>query len=96
MLIYRGAGFMTLFTPIVTVLLLMWLFPDPSVRQGNISLVQFLMGTGIGSVMNTVIGFYLNRKTYADGVHHHFFYIPMQWPALIISIVCVIIWLIKK
>lgn len=97
MLIYRGAGIMTLLMPIVTVLLLMWLWPDPSVKKGDVSLMQFLLGVGvgIGAAINTVMGLILNRKNHDDGVRHHFFYIPMQWPSLAIVLVCSIIGFIK-
>ncbi|MFS7223385.1 hypothetical protein AB6859_02840 [Rahnella inusitata] len=95
MLIYRGAGIMTLLMPIVTVLLLMWLWPDPSVKKGDVSLMQFLLGVGIGAAINTVMGLILNRKNHDDGVRHHFFYIPMQWPSLAIMLVCSIIGFIK-
>ncbi|MEE8730099.1 MAG: hypothetical protein SOI28_12965 [Rahnella inusitata] len=95
MLIYRGAGIMTLLMPIVTVLLLMWLWPDPSVKKGDVSLMQFLLGVGIGAAINTVMGLILNIKNHDDGVRHHFFYIPMQWPSLAIVLVCSIIGFIK-
>jgi len=95
MLIYRGAGIMTLLMPIVTVLLLMWLWPDPSVKKGDVSLMQFLLGVGIGAAINTVMGLILNRKNYDDGVRQHFFYIPMQWPSLAMVVVCGIIGFIK-
>lgn len=95
MLIYRGAGIMTLLMPIVTVLLLIWLWPDPSVKKGDVSLMQFLLGVGIGAAINTVMGLILNRKNHDDGVRHHFFYIPMQWPSLAIVLVCSIIGFIK-
>jgi len=95
MLIYRGAGIMTLLMPIVTVLLLMWLWPDPSVKKGDVSLMQFLLGVGIGAAINTVMGLILNRKNHDDGVRHHFFYIPMQWPSLALVLVCSIIGFIK-
>jgi len=95
MLIYRGAGIMTLLMPIVTVLLLMWLWPDPSVKKGDVSLMQFLLGVGIGAAINTVMGLILNRKNHDDGVRHHFFYIPMQWPSLAMVVVCGIIGFIK-
>jgi len=95
MLIYRGAGIMTLLMPIVTVLLLMWLWPDPSVKKGDVSSMQFLLGVGIGAAINTVMGLILNRKNHDDGVRHHFFYIPMQWPSLAIVLVCSIIGFIK-
>ena len=39
MRIYRGAGIMTLLLPMVTVLLLMWLWPDPGVKKGDVSLM---------------------------------------------------------
>jgi len=95
MLIYRGAGIMTLLMPIVTVLLLMWLWPDPSVKKGDVSLMQFLLGVGIGAAINTIMGLILNRKNHDDGVRHHFFYIPMQWPSLALVLVCSIIGFIK-
>ncbi|MFB3304579.1 hypothetical protein Q7C20_15075 [Pseudomonas sp. AMR01] len=94
-MIYRGAGWLTLFTPVAMVLLLMWLWPDPSVKSGDTSLMQFLMGTGMGSAINVVLGFVLNRQVHADGVRHHFFFMPMQWPALAIAVVCAVIALLK-
>ncbi|MGC6389173.1 hypothetical protein ACMV8I_16150 [Ewingella sp. S1.OA.A_B6] len=95
MMIYRGAGFMTLLTPMIIVLLLMWLLPDPHVKYGDTSFMQFLLGVGIGSAINTVIGLILNRKTHTDSTCHHFFFIPMQWPALTITVVCAVIAIIK-
>ena len=59
MMIYRGAGWMTLFTPLAMVLSMMWLWPDPSVKPGNTSLMQFLLAVGIGSAINIVLGFVL-------------------------------------
>ncbi len=94
-MIYRGAGWFTLFTPVAMVLLLMWLWPDPSVKPGNVSLMQFLIGVCIGSAINVVLGFVLNRQPHADGVRHHFFFMPMQWPALVIGLVCGLIALLK-
>lgn len=93
MIIYRGAGFFTLLTPIVAVLLLMWLQQDPTVAKGNMTLPQFLLGCGIGAAINTVLGFVLNRGVRADGepAKHHFFYLPMQWPSLAIVVVCAVV-----
>ena len=90
-MIYRGAGWLTLFTPVAMVLLLMWLWPDPSVKPGNTSLMQGLIGFGVGSAINTVLGVVLNRQPHTDGVRHHFFFMPMQWPALVITVVCALI-----
>lgn len=89
-MIYRGAGWFTLFTPVAMVLL-MWLWPDPSVKPGNVSLMQLLIGAGIGSAINVVLGFVLNRQPYAYGVRHHFFFLLMQWPALVIAVACALI-----
>ncbi|MBA1293741.1 hypothetical protein G7025_10255 [Pseudomonas lurida] len=94
-MIYRGAGWLTLFTPVAMILLLMWLWPDPSVKPGNTSLMQLLVGAGIGSAINAVLGFVLNREVHEDGVRHHFFFLPMQWPALVLMVVCVVIALFK-
>ncbi|MFT2130853.1 hypothetical protein I5U05_017825 [Stenotrophomonas maltophilia] len=93
MLIYRGAGLLTLLTPIAAVLLILILFPDPAVGRGNTSLSQVLLAFGLGSAINTVLGFVLNRKPRALGQHapHHFFFLPMQWPALAIVAACVVI-----
>jgi hypothetical protein len=93
--IYRGAGWMTLFTPLSMVILLTWLWPDPSVKPGNTSLTQLLIGVGIGSAINVVVGSVLNRELHPDGVRHHFFFIPMQWPALLIMLACAVIALLK-
>lgn len=94
-MIYRGAGWMTLFTPLAMVLSMMWLWPDPSVNPGNTSLMQFLLAVGIGSAINVVLGFVLNRELHPDGVRHLFFFIPMQWPALAIMLACAVIALLK-
>ncbi len=67
MLIYRGAGLLTLLTPIAAVLLILILFPDPAVGRGNTSLSQVLLAFGLGSAINTVLGFVLNRKPRALG-----------------------------
>ncbi|NWF33367.1 hypothetical protein HH110_09955 [Stenotrophomonas sp. SAM-B] len=90
MIIYRGAGFLTLLTPVVALLLLMWLWPDPSVAKGNISLTRLLLGFGIGAAINVVVGLVLNRGPRAEGepARHHFFYLPMQWPSLAIVAAC--------
>lgn len=94
-MIYRGAGWMTLFTPLAMVILLTRLWPDPSVKSGNTSLMQFLLAVDIGSAINVVLGFVLNRELHPDGVRHHFFFIPMQWPALAIMLACAVIALLK-
>jgi hypothetical protein len=94
-MIYRGAGWMTLFTPLAMVVLLTWLWPDPSVKPGNTSLMQFLLAVGIGSAINVVLGFVLNRELHPDGVRHHFFFVPMQWPALLIMLACAVVALLK-
>lgn len=95
MMIYRGAGWMTLFTPLAMLMLMMWLWPDCSVKPGNTSLMQLLMGLGIGSAINVVLGFVLNRELHPDGVRHHFFFVPMQWPALAIMLACAVVALLK-
>lgn len=94
-MIYRGAGWTTLFTPLAMVLLMMWLWPDPSVKPGNTSLMQLLMGLSIGSAINVVLGFILNRELHPDGVRHHFFFVPMQWPAQAIMLACAVVALLK-
>jgi hypothetical protein len=40
----------------------------------------------IGSAINVVLGFVLNRQAHADGVRHHLFLMPMQWPALAMAV----------
>jgi ABC-type nitrate/sulfonate/bicarbonate transport system permease component len=57
--------------------------------------MQVLIGFGVGSAINTVLGFVLNRQPHTDGVRHHFFFMPMQWPALAITVVCTLIALLK-
>ena len=81
-MIYRGAGWMTLLTPLAMVLLLTWLLMDPSAKSSDLSLMQFLLAVGIGPAINVVLGFVVNRELHPDGVRRHFFFIPMQWPAL--------------
>lgn len=89
-MIYRGAGWMTLLTPLAMVLLLSWLLMDPSAKSSDLSLMQFLLAVGVGSAINVVLGFVLNRELHPDGVRHHFFfvrcsgrrwrsYLPAQW-----------------
>jgi ABC-type nitrate/sulfonate/bicarbonate transport system permease component len=97
MLIYRGAGFLTLLTPIATLLLLMWLWPDPTVAKGTISLARLLLGFGIGAALNVVLGFLLNRGARVAGEHarHHFFFLPMQWPSLAIVVACGVVALLR-
>jgi len=97
MIIYRGAGFFTLLTPIVAMLLLIALQQDPTVAKGNMTLQQFLLGCGTGAAINTVLGFVLNRGVRADGelAKHHFFYLPMQWPSLAIVVVCAMVAVIR-
>jgi len=58
-MIYRGAGWMTLLTPLAMVLLLSWLLMDPSAKSSDLSLMQFLLAVGIGSAINVVLGFVL-------------------------------------
>lgn len=94
-MIYRGAGWMTLLTPLAMVLLLSWLLMDPSAKSSDLSLMQFLLAVGIGSAINIVLGFVLNRELHPDGVRHHFFFVPMQWPALAIMLACAVVALLK-
>ena len=58
-MIYRGAGWMTLLTPLAMVLLLTWLLMDPSAKSSDLSLMQFLLAVGIGSAINVVLDFVL-------------------------------------
>jgi len=97
MLIYRGAGFLTLLTPMAALLLLMWFWPEPSVAKGNISLARLLLGFGIGAAINVVLGVLLNRGPRVAGEHarHHFFFLPMQWPSLAIVVACVVVALLR-
>ncbi|SDI96075.1 hypothetical protein SAMN05216588_1316 [Pseudomonas flavescens] len=88
MVIYRGAGLMTLLMPIIVVLLWLWLWPDPTVKPGDVTLMQFLLSVVIGSLINVALGLVLNRGDRSHGVRHHFFYVPMQWPALAFAVVC--------
>jgi hypothetical protein len=90
MVIYRGAGFLVLFLPIVFILLLLWLCPDPSVKPGDTSLSQTLLGASLGAAVNTALGFVLNRGVRRKGAraYHHFFFMPMQWPSLAIFVAC--------
>lgn len=97
MLIYRGAGFLTLLTPIATLLLLMWLWPDPAFAKGNTSLTQLLVGFGSGAAINVLLGLVLNRGPRAPGerARHHFFFVPMQWPSLVIVVACAAVALLR-
>ncbi|WP_422346642.1 hypothetical protein [Stenotrophomonas sp. DR009] len=97
MLIYRGVGLLTLLTPIAALLLILILFPDPAVGRGNTSFSQVLLAFGLGSAINVVLGFVLNRKPRTPGQHasHHFFFLPMQWPAMAVVAVCVVVALLR-
>ncbi|MFP3847606.1 hypothetical protein [Pseudomonas sp. W5-01] len=66
---------------------MMWLWPATTVKPGNTSLMQFLLAVGVGPAINVVLSFALNRELHPYGVRHHFFFIPMQWPALLIILV---------
>jgi hypothetical protein len=94
-MIFRGAGWMTLLTPLAMALLLTWLLMEPSAKSSDLSLIQFLLAVGIGSAINVVLGFVLNRELHPDGVRHHFFFVPMQWPALAIMLACAVVALLK-
>lgn len=95
-MIYRGWGFVTLLTPIVGILLLAWFFPHEGVR-GNTPLSQVLLGAGIGSLVNVVLGLVLNRAPRQQGevAPHHFFFVPMQWVALTLVVVCAVVAAVK-
>jgi len=94
--IYRGWGIMTLVTPIAAILLLAYFFPHEG-PKGNIPLSQVLLGAGIGAAVNVVLGLWLNRAPRQKGevAPHHFFFVPMQWAALVIVAVCVVVALLR-
>lgn len=91
MIIYRGAGFITLLTPLVVVLLFAYLQRDPVTHRGDTTLSAFLLGIAIGAAINIAIGFALNRGPRPEGTYarHHFFFVPMQWPSLAIVVACI-------
>ncbi|KAF1015595.1 MAG: hypothetical protein GAK31_01070 [Stenotrophomonas maltophilia] len=91
-MLYRGAGLLTLLSPIAGILLLMLLFPDPAVAHGNTSLRQVLLGAALGSAVNVALGLWLNRGPRgADGrARHHLYFMPMQWPALVLLAACLV------
>jgi len=95
-MIYRGWGFMTLVTPIAGILLLAYFFPHDGAK-GNIPLQQVLLGGGIGAAVNVLLGLWLNRapRLKGEAAPHHFFFVPMQWVALVIVAVCVMISLLR-
>lgn len=95
-MIYRGWGIMTLVTPIAAILLLAYFFPHEGPR-GNIPLAQVLLGAGIGAAVNVLLGLWLNRRPRRKGeaAPHHFFFVPMQWAALVIVAVCALIMLLR-
>lgn len=95
-MIYRGWGIMTLVTPIAAILLLAYFFPHHGPR-GNIPLQQVLLGAGIGAALNVLLGLWLNRAPRQKGVAapHHFFFVPMQWAALVLVTVCVVVALLR-
>ncbi|MCO7468496.1 hypothetical protein NJG16_00250 [Stenotrophomonas maltophilia] len=90
-MIYRGWGFMTPVTPIAGILLLAYFFPHDG-PKGNIPLQQVLLGGGIGAAVNMLLGLWLNRvpRQKGEAASHHFFFVPMQWAALILVAVCVV------
>ncbi|WP_343649956.1 hypothetical protein [Stenotrophomonas sp.] len=88
-MIYRGWGFVTLVTPIAAILLLAYFFPQEG-PKGNIPLQQVLLGAGLGAALNVLLGLWLNRapRQKGEAAPHHFFFVPMQWVALLIVVVC--------
>ncbi|EZP45559.1 putative transmembrane protein [Stenotrophomonas sp. RIT309] len=95
-MIYRGWGFMTLVTPIAGILLLAYFFPHDGAK-GNIPLQQVLLGGGIGAAVNVLLGLWLNRapRHKGEAAPHHFFFVPMQWAALVLVAVCALIALLR-
>jgi len=95
-MIYRGWGFMTLVTPIAGILLLAYFFPHDGAK-GNIPLQQVLLGGGIGAAVNVLLGLWLNRapRHKCEAAPHHFFFVPMQWAALVLVAVCAVIALLR-
>jgi hypothetical protein len=95
-MIYRGWGILTLVTPIAAILLLAYFFPHDGPR-GNIPLPQVLLGAGSGAAVNVALGLWLNRKPRQKGeaAPHHFFFVPMQWAALVLLAVCVAVALLR-
>ncbi|MEN5289318.1 hypothetical protein [Stenotrophomonas lactitubi] len=95
-MIYRGWGFMTPVTPIAGILLLAYFFPHDG-PKGNIPLQQVLLGAGIGAAVNVLLGLWLNRapRQKGEAAPHHFFFVPMQWVALVIVAVCVVTALLR-
>lgn len=95
-MIYRGWGFMTLVTPIAAILLLAYFFPHDGAK-GNIPLQQVLLGGGIGAAVNVLLGVWLNRAPRLEGeaAPHHFFFVPLQWAALVLVAVCAVIALLR-
>ncbi|AEM51942.1 hypothetical protein [Stenotrophomonas maltophilia] len=95
-MIYRGWGILTLVTPIAAILLLAYFFPHDG-PKGNIPLQQVLLGAGIGATVNVLLGLWLNRSPRQKGeaARHHFFFVPMQWAALVLVVVCVVVALLR-
>lgn len=88
-MIYRGWGFVTLVTPIAAILLLAYFFPQEG-PKGDIPLQQVLLGAVLGAALNVLLGLWLNRapRQKGEAAPHHFFFVPMQWVALLIVVVC--------
>ncbi|CAM4263601.1 hypothetical protein STPA111741_07505 [Stenotrophomonas pavanii] len=95
-MIYRGWGILTLVTPIAAILLLAYFFPHAG-PKGNIPLPQVLLGAGIGAAVNVLLGLWLNRAPRQKGevAPHHFFFVPMQWAALVLVAVCAVVALLR-
>lgn len=95
-MIHRGWGLMTLVTPIAVILLLAYFYPHDG-PKGNIPLQQVLLGAGIGATVNVLLGLWLNRmpRKKGEAAPHHFFFLPMQWVASVIVVVCVLVALLR-
>ncbi len=95
-MIYRGWGFVTLVTPIAAILLLAYFFPQEG-PKGSIPLQQVLLGAGLGAALNVLLGLWLNRapRQKGEAAPHHFFFVPMQWVALLIVVVCGVVALLR-
>lgn len=95
-MIYRGWGFLTLVTPIAAILLLAYCFPHEG-PKGNIPLAQVLLGAGLGAALNVLLGLWFNRapRQKGEAAPHHFFFVPMQWVALLIVVVCGVVALLR-
>ena len=94
-MIYRGWGILTLITPIAAILLLAYFFPRRP--QGQHPALAGVAGCQHWRGGECAAGPVAQPGTRQKGevAPHHFFFVPMQWAALAIVAVCVVVALLR-